>query len=81
MSDQSEQNIDGDNIDNEGISTPRGHHVEIGKGWAYWPEDTARVAGFDENVKREDQGEDSNTFVIVRPSHRPGHVTRYQSDH
>jgi hypothetical protein len=32
VGDESEQDEDGDDVDDEGITTPRCHHVEVGQG-------------------------------------------------
>lgn len=77
---QSEENEDGDDVDNEGVSTPWSNHVKVGKGWADWPQDAASVTGLNENIESEDESEDGDTFVIVRSSDGSGHVTGNQTD-
>lgn len=63
--DESEQHVDGDDVDDEGVAAPRGHHVEIGKRRPDCPEDAASVAGLEENIKRENEREDGHTLVVI----------------
>lgn len=51
MSDKREQNIDGNNINNKRIPTPRSHHVEISQRRSHRPENTSSITSFKENIE------------------------------
>lgn len=74
VSDKGEEDEDGDDVDDEGVTSPRGHHVEVGQGWPYRPKDRTCITCLQENVERENQSEYWYSFVIVGPSHWSRHV-------
>lgn len=81
MSDQSEQNIDRNDVDNEWITSPGCHHVEVSKRWSNWPQDTSRIARLEEYIERKYEGKYSNSLVIIWSCDWSWHVTRNQTNH
>lgn len=45
--DHHQDNVDGDNVDDEDITTPRGHHVEVAQGTAGRDEQGTRIHRLD----------------------------------
>lgn len=80
MRDHGEEHEDWDDVDDEGVTTPRGDHVEIGQRGPDCPENGTRVAGLKEDIEGEYQSKNRHSFVIIRSSNRSRHVTRCQPD-
>ena len=66
VDDDEEDNENGDDVDNEGITTPRSNHVEVSQRGDHGPEWRSGVDCLEESVETVYKGENSNTFVIVR---------------
>lgn len=55
----------GQQTGDEGVTTPRRHHVAIEEGADGAPEHGAELEGLDPEVEREDEKENSDGFVVV----------------
>lgn len=73
--DQQREDVQRDQVDDEDVASPRGHHVEVGQRAHGSPEERAGVDRLDPAVVGEDEGEDGNAFVIKRTSDRTRDVT------
>ncbi len=67
--------MEGDQVGDEDISAPRGHHVEVGQSGQGGPERRAFLEGLDPEVKGKDEQEDGNGLVVVASGDRTGDVS------
>ncbi len=58
--------VHGDDVDDENVATPRGHHVEVSDGGGGTPDQRARVEGAKPQEEAEHEGKDRDGLVIVR---------------
>lgn len=62
--------MEGDEIGDEDITTPRRDHITVEQRGQSTPHDGAVLDGLDPQVEGEDEEENGNCFVIVAPSDR-----------
>lgn len=65
-----EDHINGNDVDDEHVASPRRHHVEIAQRTARRDEQRARIHRLHPQIEREDHRKDSDRFVIVGTAHR-----------
>lgn len=67
--------VDGDEVVDEGISTPRRGHPVVGESAQSGPHDGALLDGLDPEEEGEYQQKDSNGLVVIATSYGPGDVS------
>lgn len=67
--------MQGDQIGNEGIATPRSSHPVVEESAQRSPHHRPLLDGLDPEKEGEDQQEDGNGLVIITSSHGPGDIT------
>lgn len=72
--DQNER-VHGQKTGDEGVTTPRRHHVSVEEGAKSTPKHGAKLEGLDPEVEGENKKENSDGFVVVTASDRSRNVT------
>ena len=79
--DHEDEYMEGDEVDEEDVAAPGGHHVEVGDAAEAGPVDVARLDALDPEVVGEEHAEDGDGLVIVAASDTPGDVAGDDGDH
>ena len=69
-----QHDVDGDDVNDKHITSPRGDHVEITQSTASRDEKRASVHRLHPQIESEDQSENGHSLIIVRSSDRTGNV-------
>lgn len=78
--DQKGENVEGNQVDDEDVSSPGTDHVEVGQSGHRGPEDGSSLDRFDPQEVRELERENSDTLVVVASSDRSRNVPRHDGD-
>lgn len=70
------ESMEGQQAGDEGVSSPRGHHVAVEEGAESAPKHGALLQSLNPEIEGEDQEKDGDGLVIVAASDRPGDVAR-----
>ncbi len=78
--DEQDENVQRNQVDDEDVAAPRGHHVKVRQGGPRGPEDGAGLDGLDPQVVSEHEREDGDPFVVVRACDGAADVTGNDAD-
>lgn len=70
------EDVQRDQVGNEDVASPRGHHVSVKQGTERTPERRTELHGFDPEVESEYQQENSNRLIVITPRHRSRDISR-----
>lgn len=70
-----DENVQWDQVGDEDVASPRGHHVAVEQRAKSAPECGAELDGFDPEVEREDQEENGDSFVVVGSRNGAGDIS------
>ena len=76
-----DENVDGNQVDEEHVASPRRDHVEVGQGAEGRPVDGPSLDALDPQVVGEEHAEDGDTFVIVGAGHGTRDVSGHDGNH
>ena len=77
---QEDEDMEGDEVDDEDVSSPGRDHVEIGQSSPGSPVNWAGLHCLDPEVVGEHEGEDSDALIVVAPRHGPADVAGHDGN-